>query len=142
MICDPSTHHNLVDGVGVPLVTERCTEVTFTGVGAGYEVERHGYFQTPLSKEPGVTRRKVVNKDNQSERSYIIRDQVSCPPAGWAKKGRVELFSLFLKKSFFFSIFSVHPSQWKMENRKEKKNPDLPTGFFGSHPADRKHFFT
>ena len=74
MISDPSTHHDLVDGVGVPLVTERCAEVAFTGVGAGYEVERHGYFQTPLSKEPDMTRRKVVNEENQ--RYYIIRDLI------------------------------------------------------------------
>ena len=71
------------------------------------------------------------------------RKIVSCPPAGWAKKGLLELFfSSFQKKIFFFTSPPVHSSLRKLKLGIKKKNPDLPTGIFSPHPAHRKRFFT
>ena len=48
-------------------------------------------------------------------------------------------FHLFYLKFFFFTP-SVHSSLKKIEIRKKKKNPDLPTGSFFPHPAHRRQF--
>ena len=47
------------------------------------------------------------------------------------------LFFTFFENSFFSLIFSVHPSQ----HENEKKNPALPTGFFGGAPGGQATIF-
>ena len=64
---------------------------------------------------------------------------VSCPPAGWAKKGLLELFfSSFEKKTFP----PLHSSLNKLKlGKKKKKNPDLPTGSFFPPPGPQETIF-
>ena len=61
---------------------------------------------------------------------------------GGLKRADWDFFFMIFEKSFFFS----QPSWYILVNEKlktEKKYiPDLPTGFLGSQPADRKQFCT
>ena len=60
---------------------------------------------------------------------------------GGLKRADWDFFFMIFEKS----CFSSQSSWYILVNEKlktEKKNPDLSTGFFGSHPADRKRFFT
>ena len=68
-----------------------------------------------IKKNANPYLRRQLNKP--SKQVYCIRPPLnkkvfSCPPAGWAKKGRLGLFFFMIfEKRFFFSIFLVHSSQ-------------------------------
>ena len=59
---------------------------------------------------------------------------------GGLKRAECDFFFRF-KKNKLFTTPSLYILVYKNGIRK-KKNPDLPTGFFKSHPADRKQFVT
>ena len=66
---------------------------------------------------------------------------VSCPPAEWAKKGRLELF--FFHFSFFFLLpRPVYSSLKKMKLGKKEKFPTSRVAIFFAGPAHQKQFFT
>ena len=60
---------------------------------------------------------------------------------GGLKRADWDFFFMIFEKSFFSQSSRYILVNEKLKTEK-KKNPDLPTGFFGSHPADRKQFFT